>query len=127
MSLRYSRLLLRDQRGSIAPLGIGLFIFSIAFSFTLISASSMFIFQKRLTTFAESTAIFVASGQGDSVNFLEQVGVPKFEQLRVSDNLAADSVTVVVSVCALWRPPIVTVDEFTKREVCSHASARSGN
>lgn len=126
MSWASLRSTLGEQRGSIAPLGIGLFIFSVAFSLTVVSAASIFLFQKRLTTLAESTAVFVASGQGESVNFLEKVGKQQFEELRLWNSFAPDQSTVIVSACALWRAPVVTVDIFAKTQVCSRASARAG-
>lgn len=113
------------ETGSIAPLGIGIFLFSIVFSFTTVSATSMFIFQKRLTSVAESVALFVASGRGESSDFLNSVGALNFEELKVAYSLAPDQVTTVVKACAIWRAPIVTVVEFSKRQTCSTGSARS--
>jgi hypothetical protein len=115
-----------DEAGSIAPLGIGLFLFSLIFSLTTVSATSMFIFQKRLNNVAESIALYVASGNGESVDFLNSVGSLNFEDLRVANSLAADQLTTVVKACAKWRAPIVTIGEFSTRQICSTGSARSG-
>lgn len=115
-----------DETGSIAPLGIGLFLFSLIFSFSTVGATSLFIFQKRLTNVAESIALYVASGNGESTDFLDSVGKLNFEDLRVANSIAADQVTTVVKVCANWRPPIVTLGEFSKIQICSTGSARSG-
>lgn len=116
-----------QEHGSIAPLGIGMFLFSLIFSLTAVSATSMFIFQKRLTSLAESTAVYVASGIGDADSFLTALGKPNLLGLKISTLLDSDEVTVVAKVCALWNAPVVTVGEFARREICSHAAARSSN
>ena len=126
MKLLRIRNQLSADTGSIAPLGIGLFLFSLIFSFTTVSATSIFIFQKRLTSLAESVAVFAASGNGESADFLNSVGALNFEELRVSNSVAADQATTVVKACAFWHAPLVTAGEFTKLQICSTASARSG-
>ena len=116
-----------NESGSIAPLGIGLFLFSLIFCLTTVSATSIFIFQKRITSIAESDALFVASGNGDSSDFLDAVGSLNFEELTLADSLSLDQITTVAKACATWRAPIVTVGEFAKVQICSTASARSEN
>lgn len=116
-----------DQRGSMAPLGIGLFFFSLVFGITAVSATSMFVFQKRLTTLAESTALFVAAGTGDAASFLATIGGTKLEGAVLDTSIDADQRTVVAKVCATWRAPVVTLSSFAKTQICSHASARAGN
>ena len=101
------RKVLSNDVGSIAPLGIGLFLFSLIFSLTTVSAVSMFIFQKRLTTLAESTAIFVAGGNGEAADFVNLTGKPNFESLQLATNFAADQTTVIAKACAIWRAPYV--------------------
>lgn len=119
--------ILSQENGSIAPLGIGMFLFSLIFSLTSVSATSMFIFQKKLTSLAESTAIYVASGNGNADDFFTAIGNPNLQGLKVSSSLDSDEVTVVAKVCALWIAPVVTVGEFARREICTHASARAAN
>jgi len=121
------RKVLSNDVGSIAPLGIGLFLFSLIFSLTTVSAVSMFIFQKRLTTSAESTALFVAGGNGESDDFLNLTGKTKFESLQLATRLAADQTTVMAKACAIWRAPVVTVDDFSKANICAQANARVGD
>ena len=118
--------LLGNEAGSIAPLGIGLFLFSLIFSLTTVSAVSMFIFQKRLTTLAESTAIFVAGGNGEAADFLKLTGKPNFESLQLATNTAADQATVMAKACAMWRAPVVTVGDFANTNICAQAAARIG-
>lgn len=121
------RMLVSNESGSIAPLGIGLFLFSLIFSLTTVSAASMFIFQKRLTTLAESTAIFVAGGNGEAADFLNLTGKSNFESLQLATNIAADQTTVMAKACALWRAPVVTVGDFAKENICAQAAARVGD
>ena len=124
-SLRRQKLL-SDESGSIAPLGIGLFLFSLVFSLTSVSAVSMFIFQKRLTTLAESTALFVAGGNGEAADFLKLTGQHKFESLQLATNISADQATVIAKACSIWRAPVVTVGDFAKINICAQAAARVG-
>lgn len=115
-----------DERGSIAPLGLGLFLFSLIFSFTTVSATSIFIFQKRLSNVAESAALFVASEKGESADFLKSVGSLDLDGLWVTNWLEVDLLTTTVKACANWRAPIVTVGDFSRLQICSTGSARSG-
>lgn len=119
-----SRLMI--DSGSIAPLAIGLFVFSVAMMFTVISASSMFILQKRLTTFAEAAAVYVSSGGESSEVFVETVSRRSFANLRIEDRLLRDGLTTEVFACASWLPPIVVLEPLVSKEICSHATARAG-
>lgn len=126
MKMSSSSTRITDERGSIAPLGLGLFLFSLIFSFTTVSATSIFIFQKRLTNVAESAALFVASDKGESANFLSAVGALNLDGLRVTNWLEDDQTTTSVKACANWRAPIVTVGDFSRLQICSTGSARAG-
>jgi len=116
-----------DDLGSIAPLGIGLFLFIVAMMLTVISASSMFIFQKRLTTLSEAVAVFIASGGESSAVFVETVSRRSFQNLKIQDVLLQDGLTTEVVACALWMPPVIVLEPFGSKEICSHAAARAGN
>ena len=126
MNMLRMRRLISNDVGSIAPLGIGLFLFSLIFTLTTVSAVSMFIFQKRLTTLAESTALFVAGGNGEAPDFLNLTGKPTLESLQLATNISADQATVIVKACATWKAPVVTVGDFAKTNICSQAAARIG-
>lgn len=123
VSKRVSRV--RQDSGSIAPLGIGLFLFIIAMTFSIVCASSMFIFQKRLTTIAEAASVFVSSG-GELAVFNENVVQRSFTALRITDQLLQDGLTTEVVACALWAPPVPFLVPLSSQEICSHAAARSG-
>ena len=127
MKLSTIKSVLHHEEGSLAPLGVGMFLFSLIFSLTAVSATSMFIFQKRLTSMAESIAIYVASANGDANTFLATAGTQNLVELKVSSFLESDEVTVVANVCALWSAPVVTVVEFAKLEICTHAAARAAD
>jgi hypothetical protein len=112
--------------GSIAPLGIGLFLFVVAMMFTVISASSMFIFQKRLTTIAEAAAVFISSGSESSSVFFETFQRRSFINLKIQDELLQDGSTTEVVVCALWVSPLLILNTLGSKEICSYAAARAG-
>ena len=116
----------KNDSGSTAPLGIGIFLFLIALMFTIVSASSMFIFQKRLTTVAEAAAVYISSG-GQSSVFNKFVTQQVFTNLRLTDELLMDGLTTEVVACSLWLPPLPTLEPLGSKEVCSHASARAGD
>jgi hypothetical protein len=120
----------KSEAGSIAPLGIGLILLSVAMMLTILSSASLFIFQKRLTTIAESAALFaVAKNNEDagSVEFLSKTRESGFINLSLKNLLLPDHQTIEVQACAIWQPPVISFSELTSREVCSRASARAGN
>lgn len=117
---------LSADRGSLAPLGVGLFALTMALIFVISSASSLFIFQKRLTNYSESAALYVAATGEDPQRFAVDYGVSGFRNLIVKAGNSEDGLTAEVSVCALWSAPIYLVGSIVEKQVCSHASARSG-
>lgn len=117
---------LSADRGSLAPLGVGLFALTMALIFVISSASSLFIFQKRLTNYSESAALYVAATGEDPQSFAVDYGVSGFKNLIVKAGNSEDGLTAEVSVCALWSAPIYLVGSIVEKQVCSHASARSG-
>jgi hypothetical protein len=115
----------KGDSGSIAPLGIGLFMFIVAMMFAIISASSMFIFQKRLTTLAEAAAVFSSSSGESSGVFIEKAPQRGFTNLKIDDELLQDDRTTEVVACALWVPPLRLLGTLGTKEICSHAAARA--
>jgi hypothetical protein len=116
-----------DETGSIAPLGIGLLILTATLMMTITTATSLFIFQKRLTTFAEADALFIASSGSESSDFIQVAGTNGFESLKLSNFISPDGRTVNVTACAKWSPIVVSVSGIGATQVCSHAAARAGN
>lgn len=116
---------LQSDKGSIAPLAIGLVLVSLGMVFSVSAATSMFILQKRLTNFSESGALFIAeTGQG-KLDYLKLVGDYKFKGLSTFVELAADAKTVRFKSCAIWQAPIAIIGQVSNTQVCSHASARA--
>jgi hypothetical protein len=115
---------IRGERGSIAPLGIGLLAFTAIMMLTSISAASLFIFQKRLTTLAEADALFVAGSGENSESFLALIDSDQFLNLQLSDELLSDERTVKAVACASWKPVFRIALGVGPKVICSHASAR---
>lgn len=114
---------LSDSTGSIAPLGIGLFLFSMVLLLVISSATSLFVFQKRLTNIAESAALFVAQSNEPAAEYLRLAGHAK--SINISNKTLADRVTVEVIACDNWSPMFQTFLGVAGRQVCAHAAARS--
>ena len=114
------------ERGSMAPLGIGLFAISLSFLLTTVSAGSMFVFQKRLTNYAEMVALFVVDKDASVSDFQRRAGDQEFEQLSLSEQLLEDGKTVRVTACATWTSPVLSTIEVLSTTVCSKAAARFG-
>lgn len=113
------------ERGSIAPLGIGLFFISATLLVAISAAGSLFVFQKRLTNFAESGALFVASTDQSIEQYLEVANFDQFTSLKASDRRLPDGKTVQVTACASWVAPMDILIKFSSREICSYANARA--
>lgn len=124
--------ILKQEGGSIAPLGIGLIIFSMAMMLSIVSATSLFIFQKRLTNLAESAALHAVQTGETAAEFVRQVGEGNFQNLRISNSTLQDGLTTEVRACALWRSIFengapAMFGDVGAVEICSHAAARAQN
>jgi uncharacterized membrane protein len=78
---------MRDERGSIAPLAIGLLLMSLATVAVVVSATSLFVEHRRLQTLAESAAIASASRVMSVSEFLTNLPAKyadSFSNLRLS-------------------------------------------
>lgn len=119
---------MRDERGSIAPLAIGLLLMSLATVGVVVSASSLFIEHRRLQTLAESAAVAGASRSMAVSEFLANIPVKyanSFSNLRVSKEQRLDGATVEVQLCADWLNPVVIAFTSSKDIVCAEAKARA--
>ncbi|WP_296631374.1 hypothetical protein [Rhodoluna sp.] len=115
--------LFSNERGSVAPLAVGLALISLATVIAVSMASTLFVFQKRLTNLAESAALAAASGESAQA-FVSEIQPTGFVGLQVEETLATDEKTVQVRVCATWQSPIQILKVFKTTQICSHASAR---
>ena len=118
---------MRDERGSIAPLAIGLLLMSLATVAVVVSATSLFVEHRRLQTLAESAAIASASRVMSVSEFLTNLPAKyadSFSNLRLSREQNLDGSTIEVVLCADWLNPIATAFVGTKDVVCAEAKAR---
>jgi hypothetical protein len=123
------------ERGSLAPLGIGLAMLSLMSVLAILAAGSVYLTERRLTTLAESSALAVlveASGNltqplGPIANqHLNQEATRGLHQVEIVSVSATDQRTVRVRLCATWQPifPSYMFSEIGK--VCSEGLARRG-
>jgi hypothetical protein len=115
-----------NESGSMAPLGIGLFALSLTFALAISAASSLFVFQKRLTNYAEMAAIYVLSQDAAVSDFQLRVGNQNFLKLDLSQQILDDGVTVKITACAKWISPVTTYVSIPATRICSNASSRAG-
>lgn len=123
------------ERGSLAPLGIGLAMLSLTAVLAILAAGSVYITERRLTTLAESSALAVlveASGNLTqpldpiAKRYLAQEATRGLHQVELISASATDQRTVRVRLCATWQPifPNYMFSEIGK--VCSESLARRG-
>lgn len=115
-----------NESGSMAPLGIGLFALSLTFVLAISAASSLFVFQKRLTNYAEMAAIYVLSQDAAVSDFQLRVGNQNLLELDLSQQILDDGVTVKITACAKWTAPVETYVSIPATRICSNASSRAG-
>lgn len=123
------------DRGSMAPLGIGLSMLSLMTTLVVLAAGSTYLSERRLTAVAESTALYVLANSPDlqsqslprlAGQFLEIHPLKGLQQVSLIDSSSPDGLTVRVRLCSLWRP---IFDSYMFSEVgmiCSEGLARRG-
>ena len=124
-----------SERGSMAPLGIGLSLLSLMTTLVILAAGSLYLSERRLTTVAESTALY-ALAKSDVISnqslpryageFLEMHPLSGLQQVSLMEASTRDGYTVRVRLCSLWRP---LFDSYIFSEVgmiCSEGLARRG-
>ena len=112
------------ERGSIAPMGIGLAILSLAVVLTLAAASSLFVMQRRLTTLAEASALAVSATGGTVQDFLSAAAPLPFQNLTIANESMIDGLTAEVRLCATWQAPIKVIGIPLSRQICGFGAAR---
>lgn len=131
---------LADERGSIAPLAIGLASIMLATTFTFVNVGSLLLFQQRETQQAEALALAVdqvltaeqlSAAISDSSTLTEQAG--RFAgEVGIRDFVVgtSDGLTVSARVCGVFNAPIVVplvgplVAPSGGARVCGSAKAR---
>lgn len=130
-----SRDSVRSEDGSLAPLGIGLAMLSLAAVLAILASGSLFLTERRLTTVAESTAIAVLiDARGNllqplvpiAFNWLEQQPLEGLDQVQLMEVSSIDQQTVHVRLCSYSMPLFVNYMFSEIGRVCSEASARRG-
>ena len=116
----------RSERGSMAPMFIGLLMFSTATLLVIVTATSLLIFQKRLTSLAEGAALWSAQVERPPADFFDQLPANAGFGLEFSELDVSDGKTATVKVCGRWQSPIPISITTTNLMVCSKASARAG-
>jgi hypothetical protein len=124
-----------SERGSLAPLGIGLAMISLSLVLAILTAGSLYLTERRLTTVAESTAISVLiDARGNLAQPLSPMasrwlatqplwGLHQVQLIEVS---SVDQRSVRVRLCSSSRPIFENYMFSDIGKVCSEALARRG-
>ena len=131
---------LNGENGSAAPLAIGLALIAVAVVLATSLASSMFLFQRRLSALADSTAISVRQDIGQPTESASNRALQKLVEKRifafqtvVSSELpdlavqAADmndGLTLQINLCAKWQAPFEVSFLPSQALICSESAAR---
>jgi len=124
-----------NERGSLAPLGIGLAMISLALVLSILSAGSLYLTERRLTTVAESTAIAVLIDvQGNLAQPLSPMAsrwlatqpLRGLHQVQLMEVSSVDQRSVRVRLCSSSRPIFENYMFSEIGKVCSEALARRG-
>ncbi len=133
--LRQCRLISSCDRGSMAPLGIGLSMLSLMTTLVILAAGSFYLSERRLTSVAESTALYALSRSDDlsdqslpryAGEFLELHSLKGLQQVSLIEARTPDGTTVRVRLCSLWRPIFDSYIFSDVGMICSEGLARRG-
>ena len=123
------------EHGSMAPLGIGLSLLSLMTTLVILAAGSLYLSERRLTSVAESTALY-ALAKSDSISspslpryageFLEMHPLKGVHQVSLIEASSRDGFTVRVRLCSLWRPLFDSYMFPEVGKICSEGLARRG-
>ena len=117
--------LLNEDRGSIAPLAVGLALISLITALMAVSAGSIFLLERRLTSLAEFAALSRIESGMEVSDFLLETQPQGFSLLKIEKDAMADGVTAEVQLCATWNAPLSGYFKFASRRVCGFGAARS--
>jgi len=124
-----------SERGSLAPLGIGLALVCLATVTAVLASGSLYLTERRLTTLAEATALAVlidsdvsaASDFSSSAKrFLDLASPPGLSEVVLIEASMADSRTVRVRLCSKWQSMFQSYIVSETGSVCSEGLARRG-
>lgn len=121
------------EAGSLAPLGIGLALLSLATILVILTAGSLYLSERRLTSAAESTALatLALSDRGTALlasaqDFLAKHPLDGLSQVRIDSVSKLDGKTVRVRLCSRVLPLIPNYMFSEVGIVCAEGLARKG-
>ena len=131
---------LNGENGSAAPLAMGLALIAVAVVLATSLASSMFLFQRRLSALADSTAISVRQNIGQPTESASNRALQKLVEKRIFafqtvvsselPDLAVqsadmnDGLTLQINLCAKWQAPFEVSFLPSQALICSESAAR---
>jgi hypothetical protein len=124
-----------SEQGSLAPLGIGLAMISLASVVVIVGSGSLYITERRLTGVAESTALSVLMESGENLNqnlfsvasrYLSEVSLKGLNQVTLVEASSVDLRTVRIRLCSVWQPIFENYIFSEIGRVCSEGLARRG-
>ena len=124
-----------NEQGSLAPLGIGIAMLSLATVLAVLASASLYLTERRLTTVAESTAISVLIDAKGNLSqslspfarsWLEQQPLRGLDQVELIEVSSVDQRTVRVRLCSSSKELFVNYIFSEIGRVCSEALARRG-
>lgn len=124
-----------SELGSMAPLGIGLSLLSLMTTLVILAAGSLYLSERRLTSVAESTALYALSKSEVLSNqllprfageFLGLHSLQGLKQVSLIEASSQDGYTVRVKLCSLWRPIFEVYIYSEVGTICSEGLARRG-
>ena len=124
-----------NEQGSLAPLGIGIAMLSLATVLAVLASASLYVTDRRLTNVAESTAITVLIDAKGNLSqslsplarrWLEQQPLRGLDQVELIEVSSVDQRTVRVKLCSSSKELFVNYIFSEIGRVCSEALARRG-
>ena len=123
------------EQGSLAPLGIGLAMVSLAAVLAILASGSLYLTERRLTGVAESAALSVLLEADGNLSqdlflmansYLGKLPLRGLHQVTLIEALSPDLKTVRVRLCSVWRPIFENYMFSEIGKVCSEGLARRG-
>lgn len=115
-----------SDRGSIAPLAMGLIALSVAAILTVVAAGSLYVFQRRIASVAEFAALAKEAREVEVRSFLANGNNAADDNLLIKRDESLDGVTREVELCGVWHPPVPVFSSLAQVEVCATGLARRG-
>jgi hypothetical protein len=124
-----------NERGSLAPLGIGLAMLSLTLVLAILASGNLYLTERRLTTVAESTAMAVMIDADGNLSqplapiasrWLATQALLGLHQVQLVEASSVDQRSVRVRLCSSARPIFENYMFSDIGKVCSEALARRG-